>query len=140
MQLEVNQKIEKMQTSNLDEILSSIKESKFTTEERSKIIGALLTSVNALPIADIVKVSSQGILLNGKSIDPAQIIALKQGADTLRNSTVRKIVSDQIKYLAVRIGVSEGMNPDQILFCKAAIWCLEQEEILLAKLTGDLIE
>lgn len=121
---------------DLDKILKSIKDSKFTTEERSQIIAALLTSINALPIRDVIKFDMNGILIDGKRIDAEQAMALKSGADMLRDSNIRKLIHNQIKYEAIKLGVSQGLTPDMILFSKAAIWCIEQEDKLVESLTG----
>lgn len=111
--------------------------SRITGENKTRLITALLNNINAVPIRDVIKHSRKGIIVNGQILETDQGIAFLQGVTALADSKARKLIRDQILYEAIKLGVNQGDNPDKIMFAKAAIWCLEEEERLIANLTND---
>lgn len=112
-----------------------LKRKTLSTEERAILTNEILAKIDALPIADVVEFDIAGnLFLNKRKLDVEQIISLRSSASALKDSFARKVVNEQLKYLAVKIGVHEGMTTDQILFCKAMLYCLQEEEKLIGKL------
>lgn len=116
----------------------ALKHSKLSIEDKNLCTVALLDSLRALPIKSIIIINEQGLLLvNGEPLDHDQSVKIRDSARVMYASSFRKMVKTQISHLAVTIGVREGLNTDQILFSKAALWCLQEEEKLLKSIVGD---
>lgn len=96
---------------------------------------SILEKLNALPIRDIMTFDADGtILARGQKLATGEAMALKQGADALKSNFARKIINEQRIYEAIKIGVYNGINTEQILFAKAALWVIQEEDKLLSKL------
>lgn len=115
-----------------------VSSARFSNEDRSKFTALLLDRVRALPIKDILSISIEGkLLLAGSPLTVSQIQSLREGAQKVLDSQVRKMIRDQVAFLAVKEGVFKGTDSSQILFSKAALWYQEEEEKLFKILAGD---
>lgn len=95
----------------------------------------LLDNIGALPFRDVITFDLQGgVYVNKKKLNQEQLIALKESCNGLSNSFARNLIHEQVKYSAVKMGVHEGLNPDMILFAKAALWYAEQEDKMISTL------
>jgi hypothetical protein len=110
-------------------------------KDKGRILNAMLSTVQGVPIHAIISLDEeQKLLINGRPVDVEQAIALKASAGTVLNSPAWKLVRDQTLFLAVRMGVHDALNADQVLAAKMAIWFGHQQEELLrmfAQETGD---
>lgn len=109
--------------------------SKLSLENKTKLVACLLNKLQAIPASDIIKTNEQGkIEVNGRELDMDGLKILREGAILLLDSPTRKFVKEQIMFEAVKIGVHFGDTPERVIFSKAAIWQLEQEEEFIKKL------
>lgn len=113
-----------------------LRNSKLSLENKTKLTSCLLDKLQAIPASDIIKTNEQGKLeVNGRELDLEGAKILREGAISLLDSQTRKFVKEQIMFEAVKIGVHFGDTPERVMFAKAAIWQLEQEEEFLKKLS-----
>jgi hypothetical protein len=112
-----------------------IRRNTFKGEAKNRVLAALLSNIGALPIQDIIKFDPQGtVYINDKKLDIEQAISFKESADALKESVARKIIREQIKYLAVKYGIHDGLSTETIMFSKAAFWIMEEEDKLIERL------
>lgn len=116
-------------------VIWSLKTSKITKEDKALVTTALLKNIDALPIRDIITFDDDGtILIRGRKLEIEEAQILKQGADAMIDNSTRKIIVEQMLYEANKIGLHQGLNPDMIMFAKAVVWVMQQEERILKQL------
>ncbi len=116
-------------------VLKVLKNHKIKGQQRTKILNELLKNIGSLPLGSTISFDSRGtIYLNGKNLDPEQSIAFRESCVALKNSYARTILREQLKFLAIRQGIHEAINDEQILFAKAALWYMHQEDELLERI------
>lgn len=104
-------------------------------EDRTALLTAILGKLNALPIGDIVATSSDGaVMINGKNLDREQIIGFKEGIAALKDNFARKVIHEQVRFKAIEMGIFKSVSTETLMFSKAALWCMNEIEILLEKL------
>lgn len=119
-----------------EKLIKQFKKMDLPAEDRSSLIELMLQKVHALPIDNTIVIVPQGIQVRGKMLDPEQVINLRESTVALVDNTARKIVQEQLKYLAIIEGVHKGLSPDHINFSKAVLWVLEQEQLLIEKIVA----
>lgn len=122
-------------------LLWFLKQRKLSQQSKIEIINYLLTSVNALPIKDIIDFTPDGSLkINGKILEPQQAIQLRESLIALNKNWSRQIINEQITFEAIKRGVHLGQSLDTIMFSKAALWLIAQENELITKIIGQTEE
>lgn len=116
----------------------ALKDSNMDLEDRSLCTAALLNGLNALPLRSIISTNEQGVLLiNGKVVEREKFVQLSQSAKSALDSTARRLINDQVTYAAVEMAVHKALTTDQIMFAKAALWYIKEEESLYRLLAGE---
>lgn len=106
-------------------------------EDRALFTGYLLDALDGVPIRDILLENEQGeLLVNGRPLTTEELVAYQKMATGLLDNFVLKNIWDQIRYVSFKRGVSEGNNPDSILFYRVALWFGEQERQWLRLFAG----
>jgi len=104
-----------------------LRSKKLKGENKTLILNALLDNIGALPIKKIITFDVEGaMLINGKRLEIEQAISLKQSAQAFRDNTFRKLVEEQIAYMAVEYAIHNGLSPETIMFSKVAFWIQEE--------------
>ncbi len=88
----------------------------------------------ALPLHESIIVERDSVLINGKELDREGIIAFHEAVIALKENYARKIINEQIRYLAINVGINKSQTLDQLYFAKAGLWLLDEEEKILDKL------
>lgn len=115
-----------------------IRSKKLSGEHKMRIMNALLVNVYALPIQDIVKLDQNGTLLvRGRQLTIEQAQSLIQSAAGLKDNFARKLIQEQVKFEAVKIGIHKALDNDALMFSKAALWYIEQEEAILSEIVSE---
>lgn len=115
-----------------------MKSRSWTTEERSLFTASALTELGALPLHATIKTDeSNQLLIRGIPLDYEKALQLRASAQNVLQSAAWRVVKEQVLYEAITKGVYEGLNSDQILFSKSAIWFSQQEEKMLKVLAQD---
>lgn len=112
-----------------------LKWKKLKGEDKTRIITALLDNIDALPIRDAITFDADGtIIIRGKKLEIEQIQNLKTGVSVLKDNFARKLIEEQLLYECSKLGLHQGLTPEQIQFSKACIWCLQQQNKFLTML------
>ncbi len=62
-------------------------------------------------------------------------MTFKEACSSLKENFARKVINEQLKYKATEIGVHKSTTLDELYFAKAIIWVINEENILLEKLS-----
>lgn len=115
-------------------IIKQLKKANLSTEDRIALTTALLDKLVVLPIGDMIVFTENGISINGKELDLEQSMSFREGCVSLKENFARKVLNEQIRFKAIEMGVHKSQTIDELMFSKAAIWVINEEEILLQKL------
>ncbi len=110
-----------------------MKKSSLSTQDRIALTTALLDKLNALPMGNIIVETPEGLIINGKELDTEQIINFKESCVSLKENFARQVIHEQIRYKATEMGIHKSQTIDELMFAKAIIWCLNEENIWLEK-------
>jgi hypothetical protein len=112
--------------------------SKLSIEDKSLVMNALIEEFKILPLYGIIKIDSVGkIIVNNKELDFDKAMQLRESARVALFNQARKLIKEQVAYLAVNLGVHQAINPEQVLFAKAALFNQQEEEKLLQLLAQE---
>lgn len=114
----------------------------FTQKDRALCTGLLLRNLGALPIRDIILYDEkkQQLLVDGSPLKANEAATIMEISRNILDNSLMNKIWNQIKYECLKRGVSEGNNPDSIMFYRAAIWFGEQERNWLRMFAGDDID
>jgi hypothetical protein len=115
----------------ITKIVKQLEKENLSTEDRSALTSALLVKLNALPFKSAFFIEPNAVTIGGKRLDIEQTIAFRDSAIAFKDNYARKVLTEQVRYLAVQTGIRNGLTPDTIVFSKAALWCLEEMDNLL---------
>lgn len=105
---------------------------KLSIQNRTLLTAQILSSLQALPLKDIITLDEEGnILVQGRRLKPEQELQLREAARGTLSNQARKLVHDQVLFRAVALGVHTVTTPEQMYFSRAAIWFGQQEIELL---------
>jgi len=76
-----------------------------------------------------------GLMINGKELEPDQVLNFREASVSLKDNFARLIIHEQIRHKATEAGIHKAQTIDELMFYKAAIWCLNEENILINKLS-----
>lgn len=100
-------------------------------EDRNALVVVLLNRLNTLPLNESIVFGQNSIKINGKDLDIEQMISFKESCVVLKDNWARKVLTEQIKYLAVNMGIYKSVDMNELFFAKAALWCIAEENKLL---------
>lgn len=118
----------------INKLIEEFKKADLSVEDRSALINVLLEKISVLPLHNTLVISQGNVIVNGKELEKDQAINFIESCHALKDNWARKVIHEQKRYLAINIGVHQGLNSEQIMFSKAALWDLEQENLLLEQL------
>lgn len=104
-------------------------------QQRTKLVGAILDTNNAVPLKDIIVFHADGNLyIKGERVDHEKAVKLREGALMALDNYTRTIVLEQVASVAGKRGVAEGDTPEKLYFYRAALWWGMLEQEILEKL------
>ena len=119
-------------------VIWALRTVKITGEDKALVTTELLKNIDALPLRDAIQFGADGtVYIKGRTLELEQAQALKTGVAVLKDNFARKLIQEQLLYKASVMGLHEGINPEQIMFSKAIVWVIQNEEILISKLDSD---
>jgi hypothetical protein len=105
--------------------------------QRTRLVGAILDSNNAVSLNDLIIVDSAGrLIVGGEIVDHELAVKLRDGARYALDNQTLKIVREQVAATAGKRGVSEGDTPEKLYFYRAALWWGKKEDELLTMLAA----
>ncbi len=106
-----------------------------TLQQRTKLVGAILESNNAVPLKEVITFAHDGsMIIEDEHIDFEKAIQIRESARAALDNTARKYVQNQVAAVAGRRGVAEGDTPEKLYFYRAALWWGGMEQELYEKL------
>lgn len=123
-----------MLTPTVEKVIKQLKKADLSLEDRTALTTALLDKLHALPLRKTFIIEGNKITLNGKKLDQQQTINFKDGVQILKNNQAHKVFNEQLRYLAINLGINTAVTIDTLMFAKAALWVLEQETLLYESL------
>lgn len=116
----------------------ALRQKRLSGEQKALVTSALLENLRAFPIRDIITTDVNGsLVIKGKVLDTEQRMLFRESGAALRSSFTRRLIHDQMLFKAINIGVHQGQNTDAVVFSKAAIWVIQEENALIEKFTGE---
>lgn len=120
----------------IDDIIKALNNTELSSDNRVRLMTAIIEKLNYYPISDILVVDNLGsAYVKGKKLDMEQAVILKNGLDALQNNFADKLVDDQMTYEAIKLGIHNGNSTEAIMFSKAALWVIQERRKLLEQLT-----
>ncbi len=117
-----------------DKLIKQLKKSNLSMEDRLTLITALLDKLGTLPIGDIVHFTENGLMINGKELDQEQMLSFREAVVALKENFARNVINEQVRWKAIDLGINQATAIDTLFFSKAALWCQNEENILIEKL------
>jgi hypothetical protein len=112
-----------------------LKHNKITGVQKSRLTSHLLENIHAYPIKDTIQLQfNKNVMINGRELAVEQTIALRESCKALNDNWSRKIIHEQLQFEAVKMGIHNGLNPDTLMFAKAILWTIQEEQKLIEKL------
>ncbi len=118
-----------------DKVIKQLKKSSLTLEDRTALVTALLDKLGAFPIGEMVNFTETGIAINGRDLDQEQYINFREACVLLKENFARRVINEQLKYKAMEMGIHKSTTSEELYFSKAVIWFINEENILLEKLS-----
>lgn len=115
-------------------IIKQLNSADLSLEDRAALTTALFDKLKTLPLEDAIIIEPNKITISGKELDIDQIINFKDSCIALKDNFARKVLHEQIRYLATNLGIYKAATLEDIIFYKAALWNLNQQELLLEKI------
>ncbi len=113
----------------------ALRSKRITGVQKTKIMTELLANIGALPVRKMVAWDQfGGLYVNGRKIDGEQLMNFKLNVMALRDNEARKMLNDTKRFVAIELGVHNGLNNDTIQFSKACLFDLQQEEEIIAEI------
>ncbi len=119
-----------------EKLIAQLRKTNLPLEDRSALTALLLEKVNALPINNTIVLTPHGIQVNGRTLDADQFISFRESCVALNDNPARKVIQEQVRYLAVVEGIHKGLSPEQILFAKTALWNMQKEQELIEEIAS----
>ncbi len=108
--------------------------STLTNENRQLLTTVLLDRLGALPLrAKVVIDDVNRIFIDGKPLTLESAKLMYNGSQSLLKNFARNVVREQVTYMAIQKGVHENTSPEQGLFAKAALWFIQEEDLLYSR-------
>jgi len=120
-----------------ENLIKQLKKANLSTEDRTALITALLVKLNAPPIGEMIHFTQNGLMINGKMLDTDGTISFTKACTALKDNYARKVIHEQVRYKAIDLGIDKGTTIDTIMFSKAALWVLNELEILTHRLSTE---
>lgn len=108
-----------------------------TLQQRTKLIGTILSELGAVPLTDVIKQDMTGLYIDGRRVeDPEVAQKVKEAARAALNNYARRYIRQQVAVIAGKRGIVEGDTPEKLYFYRAALWFGMTEEELYKQLAG----
>ncbi len=119
-------------------IVSALKKSDLSIEDRSLLISAILDKLAAIPLTDIIVFNEEGnLFVNGRKVTNEEQINLRESASAVLNSKAFQLIQQQVVYASFVQAAHTAPTTEHLMFAKAAIWWGQQEDKYLKLLSPE---
>ncbi len=106
-------------------------------KERHMLINAVLDTLAALPLRDIIVFDQIGVLfVNGKPVGREEAALLRESAKGALSSRALTLIREQVLFKSFTFGLNSSTNFEQLYFGKAAVWWGQEEDKILKALAS----
>lgn len=120
--------------------VSLLRSAELSLTDRSLLTATILDRLVALPASAILKTDTDGTLIvNNKRVDVKMASVINKSAIRVLNERAFKIALEQTRFAAIEIGVFQGLNTDQNMFAKAALWQAGELKKIIDELAGNAV-
>lgn len=107
-----------------------------TPKERNEIVVHILTTLQAVPLSDIISTNEQGeMTVSGRTLDMESGKQLMSHARAAQSNQALHLIREQVKYESFVGATTKAALPEDLLFYRAALWWGQREEYFLAQLS-----
>lgn len=104
--------------------------------DKTVLLNAVINRL-AVPLHAIISTDeNRRILVQGKPLSIEQTETLHESAVALKDNQARRLIRDQVRFVAVDKGFLQSKDPEAQLFYKAALWFAQEEDALVESLAG----
>ena len=118
----------------VEKVIKDLKKTTLSKDDRVALITSLIAKLPAFPFNEVMTITQEKVVVNGRELITDEIITLRDSAIALQDNFARKIFHEQVKYVALNMGIRKATTIDELVFSKAALWCLEEENKLFEML------
>ncbi len=118
-------------------LIAQLNKADLSIEDKTALITALIGRLNAFPIGEMIHFTPNGLMINGKELDAESMLSFREACAALKDNYARKVIHEQVKYKAIERGIHKAQTLDELMFSKAAIWVVNELEILTHKLANE---
>lgn len=112
--------------------VSLLKRADISPEDRLILTNAILDTLGALPLRDIITNDENGqILLNNEPLNLEKARQLHEYALSALENRALTLIREQAAFTAITIGVHKAERTEQMIFGRAALWWGQQEQKFL---------
>lgn len=115
-------------------IINQLKKNNLPLEDKSALLSAIQDKLKILPLEDSLIIEPNKITIRGNVLDIDQIIKFKDSCMALKENYAFNVIREQVKYLAVNLGIYKSTSMEDLIFYKAALFNINQEDLLLDKI------
>ncbi len=121
-------------------IVFALNHKRLSTEQKGLIIKHLLANIGALPLRSSIAYDMEGtITINGKKLEVETARVFVESCKALKDNFANTIIDEQLTFLAIQTGVHSGLNTEQIMFSKAALWTIQERKKLLSDILAQQV-
>ena len=116
-------------------LIKQLEKANLPTEDRIALTDAIMHKLNALPIGDLITFTQDGIMINGRMLGVEDLLAFREATSVLKDNYARKVISEQIRFKAIDMGINKATSIDTLIFAKACLWVMNEHELLIHTLS-----
>lgn len=80
----------------------------------------------------IFKMENGELFIQGRKLSAQEVSDLASSMKGYKDSLARHVIRDQLKWLAINQGIHDCTSTEQLMFAKAALWIINQEDKLIS--------
>ena len=114
-----------------EKLIKQFKKASLTLEDKNALLSAIQNKLMVLPLNDSIISRPGMIIINGKQLELDQMVSFTESCKVLKDNFAHKIFKEQVKYLALNMGIVKSVSLDELFFAKSALWYIDNEEKLI---------
>ena len=109
-----------------NQVEKHLKDKELTKKERLFLLNYFNKEINSFPVDDDIKITPEGLILaNGRVLSLEQRELFLTGAKSLKSNYAFNLIADQVMFQAIKVGLHEAKDIDQLYFTKSALYFID---------------
>jgi hypothetical protein len=117
-----------------NKIIKKFHKTNLSLEDRVALTNTILSTLLVLPIDNAIEILPGEVKIRGRKLTTEDFVSFTESCKALRDNKARQVINEQVKFLAINMGVHQSVSLETIMFSKAALWVIQQENELLDKI------